>query len=142
MTSPETGRVTWEGLLALDLPPRWEWTEEDGILTVYDPDGVGALLFSFGQPSAAEPVLDLEALGRQVARSQGLSDRAVVITSVGGHQATYFDGTSAEDDTFWRIWHVAQGQRIARITYSCDAGDRTIEAEPIDGILASVVWPR
>ncbi len=142
MTNPEVGRVTWEGLLALELPEHWAWTEEDGIITVYDPEGVGALLFSFGLPSAAETVLDLEALGRQVARSQGLSDHAVAVTPVGGNQATYFDGTSREHGTFWRIWHVAQGQRIARITYSCDGDDRAIEAEQIDAIVASIVWAK
>jgi hypothetical protein len=132
-------RIVWEGHLALDVPDGWESGTENGVITIYDPDGVGALQLSFLRAKKTT-VVDTEHLARVFARDRGWTDVALVPVQLGGVAATYFESSS--DEEYWRVWTCGRHDRGALVTYNCDESDRDRERTLIDGILGSIEWPR
>jgi hypothetical protein len=134
MSSDET--IVWDGLLTLELPRDWENYEEDGVITICHPDGVGALQFSFASGTDGT-MPDVEEYAAEFARDHGL-DAAVQRNRLGGFAAAYVEGQSCQDERdFWRAWYAARPNRQAFVTYNCPAESRDRERDAIDGILAT-----
>lgn len=117
---------------SIEIAEGWQQTEEDGTVTVFHFDGVGALqIIAFEADDAITPE-DI----------QRLSDEA------GPQEAEYsprrcgeFEGIAAEHDDgeeWWRFWFVAAGTIALAIAYNCDKDDRRKETETVDTMLATL----
>lgn len=137
--------VTFEGWFALDLPRDWEWEETDGVISVYAPDGPGAIHFSClhrekrAAPSADEVLANTQ---RFVVEQEWEIPRDEITTlKLDGSPATRFEtyaqGREAE---YWQVWHIVEKRRAVLATYVCDAGDEDEEREVRERVMASFQW--
>jgi hypothetical protein len=135
---PPEAQVIWEGFVSLLIPEPWESGEDEGVMTIFNPNGVGALQISFAKSVA--PTIDLEELTEKMSRDVGLKTSSRP-TTVGSVWSTYVEGVSGEGEpTYWRIWHIAGRDRVACVTYNCAPSNAGVETESVDRVLASWTW--
>jgi hypothetical protein len=132
--------VVWEGFVTLEVPQDWAFSDEDGTISIFRSDGVGALQLSF---ATHQPPADLERLTLDLARKVRLEANPVKSDlELGGVPTAYVEGYSCDAErSFWRIWHTAVSEgRVARVTYTCVAEDSSIERHAVDTILSTCRW--
>lgn len=140
-----TRTVQFGGVYSLDLPPRWEWAQDDGVLAIYRPDGVGALHLSVvtretSLESAEAASLRL-ALSFAKERSWPISEREVRRYHIDGSAATEFQFTESGDSpSYWQVWHVVGDRCTVFVTYTSSADDLTVEAKDRVQIVESLRW--
>lgn len=120
----------WE----LDLAPGWDAQAMEHCVTVFHPEGVGALQLSAYQKSNQavvqnDDLLDATDLVPEQYRNLGEQDWG----EFHGYQLVY-----ADQETFWRRWWLAQGATLLFVTYNCDKTHMEIELEPVNTMLASL----
>ncbi len=139
----ETERVGWEGWFTASLPRGWDHEVSDGLISIRDPAGVGALQVSVSKataaalaPSAVEAAAVLRAFAQ--VRSWAL---------VPGALATQDNGAEARGDVecrhggdYWRVWWLARDTRRLLATYNCREEDAPAEAEVCAKIVDSIQW--
>jgi hypothetical protein len=138
-----TKRIVWPAVVSLSIPETWTHSEEDGVISLFDPFGAGVLQISFairtlpGHPSQDEALELLERFSRtqrwQVWRE---SMQRTSIADSPAAEAVYSDDAG----TFWQVWQVVGIQRAMLVTYNCDAADAPIEAEHRLAIVSSLEW--
>jgi len=137
-------RFIWEGWCSLDVPRGWSWTQEEGVITLFRDNGVGALHLSFGRRERLGPVDSTEALelASSWARSRGWTDigiRSVVLAGGPSAEFKYVEKTN-EESTFWDVWYLVEHQRAALFTYVCESADAGVEENARERIVASFTW--
>jgi hypothetical protein len=131
--------MVWEGYLSLDLPRGWEIQEEDSIISIYNPQGVGALQISFARASSKAARIDAHDLTSNFAAGQGFEDVSPRSAELAGLEGSYFEGINM-DGELWRIWQAGRNGRAVLISYTCGACDAAVERGEIDEIIASIRW--
>lgn len=134
-------RLVWEGLCSLEIPQDWSVREEEGVISIFNPQGVGALQISFaarertGAVSATEPM----ELASEWTRARGIADVGLKRLMHFGMHAVEFETIerSDEDLTFWQVWAIVGERRAAFVTYVCDAADALVEKSERERIMAS-----
>ena len=118
----------------LDLALNWEAEVNEQCVTLFHPDGVGALqLSAYQKPNQAlvqkDDLLSATKLDPERYRHLGEQDWG----EFHGYQLVY-----AVDDTFWRRWWLANGPTFLFVTYNCDKADMDAELELINTMLGSL----
>ena len=70
MNKVSNGRVVWYGWFSLKLPTRWQVDGIGDAISIFDPDGVGAITLSV--LSSADNVADSKSVALFVPRSEAL----------------------------------------------------------------------
>jgi hypothetical protein len=134
-------QVIWDGYLSLTMPLGWDWAQDDGVISIYDPTGVGVLQISFAashvEPWAIEPL----ELTKSFAEAQGVEHVRPDRMILDGLPAGYFEGiTKGNDPSLWRIWSVGRNGRIVTVSYTCSEEDRDFERSHVDKLIRSMRW--
>ncbi len=117
----------------LQIPNDWNYEEEDGIMSVYDPEkGLGALQFSkiTLSPDELIPLSTSlkEILNIEIENSEILSQPNFVYCD-------FFD----EDSFFWKYWIIKNEENALLISYNCEKEDAGKEDEKIEKIIVSIL---
>jgi hypothetical protein len=137
--------VRWGDVFSVDLPATWSWSDEDGVVGIFRPDGVGTLQVSvLSRESAGQTAYEAAMqLAQSFIRERewDVSDKEIRATSIGGCSATEFQFTEhGYHPTYWQVWHLVGTRRAAFITYSCDPKDSELEPAERQRIVESFRW--
>lgn len=139
-------RLRWDELFEVETPEKWTCSEENGVVSFFDPQsGVGALQVSFARrPETTVPdERHTSALAQQFALDRGwnVKDSEILRYEIAGAPVSEFSFIEAQKSRkYWCVWHVASHERIAFITYTCAAEDAEVEKEERTGIVQSFRW--
>jgi hypothetical protein len=135
-------RVVWDGWFSVELPDGWEYKDENDTITVYDPDGVGALTISAARRhrAALPDAREAADLALKFARQQGwdIKPDEVESLSLGGGPAAKIAHRDASD--YWEVWQALDQNRLVTLSYVCNAADAPVEAEARKSIITSFKW--
>jgi hypothetical protein len=117
------------------MPERWAGTEDDGVITICDDNGVGALQASFVRTPGVVALDDIDNAARGFMKQLGLpAATSVEIGTVAGTQAVYFSGSVG--DEHWRVWHFGRARRMCCLTYNCSFADKGVEEATVNEIVS------
>lgn len=138
-------RVEWGDLFSVELPRQWSWSTDDGVVSMFRPDGVGALQVSVltRERPGQSPREAAMQLARAFVQQQhwDLHDHRIHASSVDGNSMTMFAFTEHGDNpTYWQVWHIVGTDRAAFITYTCDPADSDVEDVERRSIVDSFRW--
>jgi len=133
-------RVVWEGYLSVAIPDGWQHEEDNGTISIFDPEGVGALQISFAR-GPEDVDINLHEWSQNFANNAGLGTVDPREAMLAGIAASTFEALSHDNEpTYWRIWHCGSHGRVATISYLCAADDRDTERPTIDRLVNSIRW--
>ena len=133
--------VEWPRYFRLRLPQDWTAETEAGLITLFHPEGLGALQFSFARkrPAASDPNL-LEKMAATLSGLKVTNMLGPTSSEIGGYPAVSVEYDI--DAEFWRRWLAFTGTFLVLITYNCSSEDRAVERSAVDEVLASILWYR
>lgn len=138
-------KYLWEGWFSLTLPDDWSFSEENGVISIFNEDtGVGALQVSFARRKVQQKPTEKEA--RQLAldfasqRGWKLSEDAIQLLEISDSPASVFNFHDDEDSSSWQIWHIVNDERVAFITYVCDPADFSVEEQTRRQMVETFRW--
>lgn len=143
--------VKWDGMFSVALPQEWAWSTDEGIVSMFRPDGVGVLQVSVleredrSQPQQAAAMQLARSFARQRQRQRqrqwDLPDREIRSSSVENYSITTFEFIEHGDKpTYWQVWHLVAVDRAAFITYTCVPADSEAEVVDRQRIVESFRW--
>ena len=133
--------IVWDEYLSLDIPVEWEYQEENGTISIYNPEGVGAIQISFAGTNDMVSEIDPAEFVIYFAQSLGFNNVEPTPVILNGLQSSYFEGIDNDiEPSLWRIWSAGRNSRVATISYTCDKHEHTVEKEDVDKIIASIIW--
>jgi hypothetical protein len=120
----------WE----LSLAAGWDAEAREHCVTLFHPEGVGALqLSAYQKPHRADvendDLLDATGLTPEQYHHLGEQDWG----EFHGYQLVY-----ADEETFWRRWWLGHGGILLFVTYSCDKTQIEAELDSVNTMLASL----
>jgi hypothetical protein len=113
--------------IAFTYPYNWEVEMDESLVSVYDPDGVGALQFSCCNVERVHEV-DLRAELQDFLNKQGIE---VQCTIEDEHAQASFDN----DSSCWDYWLFTKMQVVVFASYNCGKYDMDRETKQISAIL-------
>jgi len=122
------------GWFSFLYPIDWE-VEEDEFVTVYDPEGVGAIYISSYQ--APKPVDPSEELLEHLSQENPATRLEDIETSVQANK-TMASFETLDERCFRKVWFVAHGSYLVIVTYTSAAEDRKIEISDVEEIVGSI----
>lgn len=106
---------TW----SIDLPNNWIAEETDECMAFYNPHGVGALQIStYLKEDGTVTIEDL------LEFSEAINPDQVDLPYLKGIQETFVD-----DGDIFINWWLGSGSQLYYVTYICENGDESVEAE-------------
>ena len=129
---PTIAEETWSA----ELPAGWESQRDDACVTIYHPDGVGALQISAAFKDAAVTDADLRDFAREHLDA-GAKAREVAAGDFSGFTIAF-----GAADRFWRHWYLRSFDQTLFVTYNCEADDQGVEDEQLSQMIASLRDPR
>ena len=119
----------------LDLPVGWETEEEEGVVSLYDPDSSGTLVLSASneEEDISDDYLE-ELLSEHIDAGADIED--VEYNDFSGVSCCYDDA-----EEYWCEWYLRAGPILLFITYNCPIEDEGNEEDVIESILESLALP-
>ncbi len=117
---------------SIELYPEWVSEQDDPCVSIYHPDGVGALQISPFNKDSKIASHDLRDLA---------SDHITEGMDVDTIQAGEFSGitlASFEDEKFLQCWFVVANKTALFVTYNCDKADSELENDAVKKMIASL----
>jgi hypothetical protein len=134
----------WDGWCSLKIPDVWNVDEDEGIISITRPDGVGALQISFASREKSVPPTPDEAilLAKTVTDSPNWKNANIQSLIHGAGPAAFIEyrETDANEDSYWCFWCLLDARRAAFITYTSAWVDRQIEKSAYEYIVTSFRW--
>lgn len=120
----------------------WEYEDGGEVITIYRPDGVGALTISAahrtrpGEATLAEAI----ELAAHFAKQKGWDLNADNIESqvTNGAPSAHLSCRQAGDQ--WELWKILNRDRAVTITYVSNVSDADIERDAYEEIVGSFAW--
>lgn len=139
-----TSRVEWHGSFSLEIPPTWQFEDGSDVVTLYNPDGVGALTVSAARRlSPGEATFEVAkgiAAGFARQRQWAIPDHELKSCIIGEAPAVSFEYADSSGD-HWHLWAIVDTSRVATITYvAAAADDADVERETREAIVSSLRW--
>ncbi len=116
----------------ITLPDDWQVEEDEEVLAIFHPDGVGELQIStvkYDQPVSGDALLEFA----EEHIDAGAEPEEITLGE--------FDGIVLDyeiDDEYGCEWYLASGSLFLFVTYVCDAGDEEQEHDVVELILESL----
>ncbi|NNL56430.1 MAG: hypothetical protein HKO71_01640 [Pseudomonadales bacterium] len=125
----------------IEIPDDWSAEEDDGGVSIADPDDVGELYISAlkkepgdaGHSDTAIDRAELRALAAELIE-QGSAEQQC---AVAGLQGLYFAYT--QDQLAWREWYLTDGATLLLASYNCEPDNVQLDAAPLEQMLESLV---
>jgi len=141
----ELRRMVWPGSFSLEIPEQWTSSEEEGVVSCYDPEnGVGVVqvsLFAWTPSGAVTRRQAQDVTLRFLAnRSWSLSEDDISQSEAASGIITEFEYEDIEQGSYWRVVHVFSSTRMALLTYTCALKDVSVEGELVGHLLSSFAW--
>jgi hypothetical protein len=118
----------WE----LNIEDSWVVEDTDGLISIYNPQGVGALQIS----SYSKDLIVTE---------DGLKELAQEHIDAGAKIDSYIQNDNKAltlafgvDGEFWQHWYIAINHQALFVSYNCDVSERSVEIDTIKKIVASI----
>lgn len=134
-----------KGWYRLELPDGWEVDTDENPVSIYHPDGAGALQVTAETPRPLPPggKIDVFLMLRAFLKQTGVDFDETLGTrsSGGGLDRAYYEFTadSPEDGpVLWRAWMVTNHDLVVFLSYACREQDQGVERTTIDAIVASL----
>lgn len=133
-----------EGWIRWTCPVDWQLTEEEGILTMFHPEGSGALNASFASRAPSEDPLPETArrlLDRFLASQERAADHiqtAVRADSAIASARVAVPGSGDEGPRLLLVWFIVTHNRGVMLTYNCLLPDGLKEMETVLEVIESV----
>lgn len=137
-----TNHLIIENRASLRLAPSYVSDLDDGTFTIASEAGVGALQISCARHTGGL-TLDLRSLADAIAAALCITTPRHAPARLDDKPCIYTTGLTEDPDTeptWWRVWHAAHGNIVARITYNCLLADRGIEDPAVDEMLQTWRW--
>ena len=119
---------------SIEFPEEWSAEDEDGIVTLADPDDIGALDITAVIKEQGE--LSEEDVA-SLAQENFPSDDEISEVMIGEAVGRYVD--YVDDEGAWREWVLAERNVMLYVTYNCDVEDKGIDDAVVDQILQTLV---
>ena len=119
-------------LWSLRYPENWQAEEEDELLVLFDPQGVGELSISYQQ--SEEPLSNEDLLG--IADEDIEAGAEPDVVNVGQFSGIQFDYES--EGEYWCEWYLANDDLLIFATYNCPVGDEEKELAAIEVVLSTL----
>ena len=137
-------RLIIQGWCSFAVPEDWTWNEEEGITSIYsEAVSAGAITITlYFRPEAHAPRRqELIELAMKLAHGFGrhIEPTDVQVIPFGAGEASYVELIDDLRDE-WRVWHIADPQRVICITYNCALDTGEPERETVDRIISSFQW--
>ncbi len=116
----------------ITLPDDWRVEEDEDVLTLFHPEGIGELQIStlnYDQPLSGDALLEFAAEHIEA----GAEPEEITLGE--------FDGIVLDyeiDDEYGCEWYLLAGSLFLFVTYVCDAGDEEQEHDVVELILESL----
>lgn len=138
-------RVVWEGWFSVEIPPDWTYTEQDGVISVFEPrKGVGGIQISLARRKKQEnPSIDEAVdLAKSFAASRGwmIDDHQIIVRTISKSPAAELKYVEKAQKAFWQVWHILNYSRLAFLTYTCQDEDRDVELSDRMAVVESFRW--
>ncbi len=119
----------WE----INLLDGWAAQRGKHCVTIYHPDGVGALQVSAYQNPRAKVTREdlLEATNLDAETQKHLGEQ-----QWGGFEG--FQLVYSADGTFWRKWWLGADKTMVLVTYNCELKEQEVECEAIGAMVSSL----
>lgn len=137
-------KLRWPGFFSTLIPESWEWFEEDGLISIFDPNGVGALQFSFFKITNSsinkKKIASDLAINFAKNKNWHVDDSNIKHVAYGNFPASLLEMNASEDNevVHWRVWHLIHNTHVLLVTYNCSVDDIGLEDEKVDTILRDV----
>jgi hypothetical protein len=118
----------WE----LNIEDSWVVEDTDGLITIYNPQGVGALQVSSYSKDSIVTEYDLKEL------AQEHIDAGAKVDSYIQHDSKVLTLAFGVDGEFWQHWYIAINHQALFVSYNCDVSERSVEIDTIKKIVASI----
>jgi len=137
-------RYEWDSLFSLDLPDEWTVEGEEDVISLFDPQGAGAVTISVGQRSgaivpSAKSTLEQEVRNAALANLRNLSSRASSDDN-GQHVWAEVCGVNLTTNRFVRSRSMDDGKRVVALSYNCEIVDQGVEEDAVADIFESFRW--
>ena len=116
----------------LSINEAWHHEESDGVITISNPEGYGALQVSSYLKDSPVVVNDLKDLASEHIEAGA----KVTFSEINGNQSLTL--AFGKDGNFWQEWYVAIGNRALYITYNCSELDIEHEIGIVKTMVASL----
>lgn len=118
----------------LEIPAEWEAQEDDGSVTIVDPDEIGELCISvYRRDDDGVEQVDLDSLVSDLLES-GSQAQPVQLAGLAGQLFVH-----RSEGYSWREWFLQSDSMLVLISYSCAPENEGIDASVIDEMLESFV---
>ena len=128
-------------IVSMDVPIGWEASEEDAIVSIYDPEGgVGALNVSLARRMTDARDGELHMLAKSFAAQRNWPPPAFLNATLPAGPAVEF--SHRDGATYWQVWHISGPGHVAVVTYNCEVADAERESAIRKEIVESIAWTR
>ncbi len=134
-----------KGWFRLTLPDGWEVDDDEQPVSIYHPEGAGALQVTAETPRPLPPGgrIDVFLMLRAFLKQTGVDfdeTLATRLTERGLDRASYeYTAESPEEgEVVWRAWMVTNHDIVVFLTYACRAEDERQERAVVDSIVNSI----
>jgi hypothetical protein len=131
-------------LFSLCLPPKWLWQDGGDAVTLFHPDGVGALTISVVTLAQGRDASDVaRELASSFATQRAWDVPAAEIHVAGTNERAVSEleyWERGDQSAYWQVWHLVDGARAALITYTSNSNDAQTEAAERRDIVDSFRW--
>jgi hypothetical protein len=117
---------------ALTIPDTWEWDESDECVTIYDPDGCGALQIRGYEKETPVTAEDLRDFAQGHLRSDAVVSELTMCNAVG------ISFAFEKDEAYWIYWLLRKHMVMVVATYNCGLEDKGEESQKVAKLLASL----
>jgi len=114
------------------LAKGWQTEIEDNLVSIYDPNGYGAVQISTYSKNTSISEADLKELASEHIESGA---KYKTYTQNGGSVLTLAFGY---EGTFWQYWYISVGNLAIVATYNCDEADQPNEIDIVKSMVSSI----
>ena len=131
-------KLNHNGYLDYEIPLHWIAEEDGDTLTVYDPDGEGAMTASFYNMLADRSIDEqITVMAKKFTEQNAITVDKSMFFIHGGTEKTVLHATDiTQDKWFVKLWVAAKKPKIVMITYQSQK--KTKEIEICDAIVESM----
>jgi hypothetical protein len=139
MTSRDKGQKTcWDGWFCITLPSGWALDEAGDVISLYDPNGAGAIAISMYSETTITDQASLT-LAFRFAERRGVSENNVTLCET-HDDLSVVEFSENHNERYWKIAAFHRAEQAVVMSYNSSSEDQGEDAEAVYSILKSFEW--
>jgi hypothetical protein len=129
----------FHGFFTLEVPDGWERDDQDGVILLAHPAGVGRAYVAVGRHVRGRQASFGRAdFLRRFLRSVGVVVDLAAIECREGTRCRIYSCGYETSGAWWRHWSVTDDETAVLISYTCPTGNAGVELDELDEMVRSV----